>query len=200
MSLVTKISRAVGVVALGSALVGCDGLFNYIAERNLDDVNIEVETSGITQDVKIRRDAYGVPMIEADNIGDLAYGMGYSMAQDRLPEMVGMNLLSRGRLSEMAGPMALEMDIYMRTLGVTEIIEQRYAELNNDIKAHLQRFTDGVNAYIDSHEDRLPLELTLSDYQPEAWHASNTIGIFVLLNLGVGFNLHEIFWNFISTL
>lgn len=191
MSLINKISRAVGVVALGSTLVGCDGLFNHIAEKNLDDVNIEIETSGVAEDVKIRRDAYGVPMIEAASIGDLAYGMGYSMAQDRLAEMVGMNLLSRGRLSEMAGPMALEMDIYMRTLGVTQVIEQRYADLDADIKAHLQRFAEGVNAYIDSHEDRLPLELTLSDYEPEAWHASNTIGIFVLLNLGVGFNLHE---------
>jgi len=180
----------VGVMLMG-CLSGCDTLFEYFAEDNLDSPQGNVSLAGLEQPVELRRDDYGVPHIRAQSLSDLAFAMGYAMAQDRLAEMTGMNLLARGRLSEMAGPVALDMDKYMRTLGVTQIIEQRYDALDVEIKAHLQRFAAGVNAYINSHQNRLPLEMRLSGYQPEPWHASNTIGIFVLLNLGVGFNLHE---------
>ena len=172
-------------------LSGCDSLFGYLAEKNLDQPGTEVQVTGLQHEVAIRRDDFGVPYIKAETIADLAFGIGYAMAQDRLAEMTGMNLLARGRLSEMAGPMAVDMDVYMRTLGVTQVIEDRYAALSDELKQHLQHFSDGVNAYIQQHDDNLPLELTLSGYEPDAWHPSNTIGIFVLLNLGVGFNLHE---------
>lgn len=191
MTLPGIITRLVAVAALTAAMAGCDSLFNHLAENNLDPNSTELTLTGISAPLQIRRDDYGVPYIEADNISDLAFGMGYAMAQDRLAEMTGMNLLARGRLSEMAGAVAVDMDKYMRTLGVTAIIEQRYAALDDQLKQHLQHFSAGVNAYIEQHRDNLPLEMVISDYQPQAWQPSNTIGIFVLLNLGVGFNLHE---------
>ena len=125
------------------------------------------------------------------NATDLTFGVGYAMSEDRLAQMVSMNLLARGRLSEMAGEVALDMDIYMRTLGVPQIIEERYKSLSPELKEYLQSYADGVNAYIETHKKRLPLELRLSGYKPEPWQPENTIGLFVLLNLGVGFNLHE---------
>ncbi|UTW47348.1 penicillin acylase family protein [Bacterioplanoides sp. SCSIO 12839] len=191
MALVRVFGKAVGVVSLAMVLSGCDSLFGYLAEKNLDQPGTEVQVIGLQHEVAIRRDDFGVPYIKAETMSDLAFGIGYAMAQDRLAEMTGMNLLARGRLSEMVGPMAVDMDVYMRTLGVTQVIEDRYAALSDELKQHLQHFSDGVNAYIQQHDDNLPLELTLSGYEPAAWHPSNTIGIFVLLNLGVGFNLHE---------
>ena len=113
------------------------------------------------------------------------------MAEDRLAQMVSMNLLARGRLSEMVGPLGVDMDVYMRTLGVPQIIAERYQAVGDELKTHLTGFSAGVNAYIETHKDRLPLELTLNGYSPEPWQPENTIGLFVMLNLGVGFNLHE---------
>lgn len=173
------------------SLTACTPVFDWIAERNLDDENGETHVSGLKADVSIRRDDLGVPFIEAESLNDLAFGIGYAMAEDRLAQMVSMNLLARGRLSEMTGDVALDMDIYMRTLGVPQVIEDRYAALSPELKQLLQRFTEGVNAYTDSHKDRLPLELAINQYQPDSWQPSNTLGLFALLNLGVGFNLHE---------
>ncbi|WP_430462988.1 penicillin acylase family protein [Thalassolituus sp. LLYu03] len=173
------------------SLTACTPVFDWIAERNLDAEDGEVELSGLNAAVSIRRDELGVPFIEADSLNDLSFGIGYAMAEDRLAQMVSMNLLARGRLSEMTGALALDMDIYMRTLGIPQVIESRYAALSPELKQLLQRFAEGVNAYVETHADRLPLELAMNGYTPEAWQPSNTLGLFVLLNLGVGFNLHE---------
>ncbi len=179
------------LLAASTLLAGCGQVFDWISERNLDPSVGVVQVRGLQEDVSIRRDDYGVPFIEAQSLQDLTFGIGYAMAEDRLAQMVSMNLLARGRLAEMTGDIALDMDIYMRTLGIPQIIEERYAALSPELKQHLTGFAAGVNAYINSHRDRLPLELTINDYQPEAWQPANTLGLFVMLNLGVGFNLHE---------
>lgn len=184
-----KASLLVGTAAL--VLSGCSSLFNAIAKKNLDEPEGTVLLDGIAEPITVRRDDYGVPFIEAQSIEDLTFGVGYAMAEDRLAQMVSMNLLARGRLSEMAGEVALDMDIYMRTLGVPQIITERYETLSPELKEYLQGYADGVNAYIETHKKRLPLELKISGHKPEPWQPENTIGLFVLLNLGVGFNLHE---------
>ena len=184
-----KAGLLIGAASL--LLSGCASLFNMMAKKNLDTAEGTVVLDGIEQPVAIRRDDYGVPFIEAESINDLTFGVGYAMAEDRLAQMVSMNLLARGRLSEMAGEVALDMDIYMRTLGVPQIIEERYKTLSPELQGYLNGFASGVNAYIETHKKRLPLELKISGYKPEPWQAENTIGLFALLNLGVGFNLHE---------
>lgn len=186
---IIKAGLLIGTASL--MLAGCSSLFNSMAKKNLDSPVGTIVLEGIENSVSIRRDDYGVPFVEAQSITDLTFGVGYAMSEDRLAQMVSMNLLARGRLSEMAGEVAVDMDIYMRTLGVPHIIEERYKTLSPELKGYLQSYADGVNAYIETHKKRLPLELRLSGYTPEPWQAENTIGLFVLLNLGVGFNLHE---------
>src|SRR5690554_7322484 len=89
------------------------------------------------------------------------------MSEDRLAQMISMNLLARGRLSEMAGEVALDMDIYMRTLGVPNIIKERYESMSPELKAYLQSYANGVNAYIETHKKRLPLELRSEEHTSE---------------------------------
>lgn len=188
-----KNSFKFSVLALISCLSlgGCSTLFDWIAKKNYGAATGVVVLAGLTAPVSINRDEFGVPFVEASNVGDLSFGIGYAMAEDRLAQMVSMNLLARGRLSEMAGALTVDMDKYMRIIGVPQVIAARYALVSPELKSHLESFSAGVNAYIDTHQDRLPLEFVLNGYTPEPWQAENTLGLFVLLNLGVGFNIHE---------
>ena len=181
----------VAVMAASLALSGCSTLFNWVAQKNLDEPSGEVLLVGPQQEITIRRDDYGVPFVEAQNLNDLTFGVGYASAEDRLAQMVSMSLLAQGRLAEMAGDVALDMDIYMRTLGVPQLMKDRYQSISPELRSYLQSYADGVNAYIETHKNRLPLELKLTGYQPEPWQPENTLGLFAILNLGVGFNLHE---------
>uniref|UniRef100_A0A1I7YCB5 Penicillin acylase family protein n=1 Tax=Steinernema glaseri TaxID=37863 RepID=A0A1I7YCB5_9BILA len=63
---------------------------------------------GLAQNVSVRRNALGMPLIESSSFHDALFTLGYVHAGDRIGQMVGMRLLAQGRLAEMAGPDALE--------------------------------------------------------------------------------------------
>ena len=151
----------------------------------------QLAVAGLAAPVSVRRDAYGVPLIEAQSVEDLSFAAGYVMAQDRYNQMIGMTLSAQGRLAEMAGPVALPMDRYMRTLGVRRIAEAHYRQLTPELQTALARFSAGVNAWAGAHRDRLPLSLRLSGYVPEDWAPMNSMDIYMLLNLGLALNLHQ---------
>ncbi|MGH8491673.1 MAG: penicillin acylase family protein [Moraxellaceae bacterium] len=157
----------------------------------MDKPSGEVKVAGLGDAVAISRDSFGVPRIEALNDADLAFGMGYAMASDRLAQMVSYSLTAQGRLSEMTGPASRDLDIYMRTLGLRRIAERQLGAASPRLKRQLDSFSAGVNAWIFSHKDKLPFEFSSSGYQPEPWAPVNSMDIFALLNLGLSLNLNE---------
>lgn len=151
----------------------------------------ELKVAGLGESVAISRDSMGVPRIEAMNDADLAFGMGYAMASDRLAQMVSYSLTAQGRLAEMTGPASRDLDVYMRTLGLRRIAERQLEAASPRLKRQLDSFSSGVNAWIFSHKDKLPFEFSSTGYQPEPWAPVNSMDIFALLNLGLSLNLNE---------
>lgn len=171
-------------------LPGCDAM-DLLLRSTVESEEGEVRLTGLTAPVTIQRDELGVPRIEAASEGDLAFGMGYVMASDRLAQMVSYSLVAQGRMSEMAGPVTRDLDVYMRTLGVRRNAEQQMAQVSPALQKNLQRFADGVNAWVQAHKDRLPLDFRLSGYTPEPWTPVNSMDVFAMLNLGLSLNLPE---------
>ncbi len=122
---------------------------------------------------------------------DLATAIGYVHATDRLTQMIGMKLVSQGRISEMAGPSTLNLDIYLRTLNLKQAAENMYKNISPERLHLLNRYGDGVNAYINAHTDNLPPGLALAGYTPEPWQPIDTLMIFTLVTLSLSCNLHE---------
>lgn len=183
----------VGLCAVLFATVwfGAEPLARRQAAASIDAPTGRLVLPGLAAPVSIRRDALGVPLVEAQTVGDLAFATGYVMAEDRLAQMVGMSLTAQGRLAEMAGAPAFPLDVYMRTLGVRRIAEAHLRQVPPEMQAHLLRFADGVNAWVDAHRERLPFGLASAGYVPEAWTPANSMDIYVLLNLGLSLNLHQ---------
>lgn len=145
----------------------------------------------LTEDAAIRRDKLGIPVVEAQNRHDLSYTAGYTMAADRLAQMVSFSLLGQGRLAEMAGKAALDIDIFIRTLCLPKIAEKQVKQLSPQTHRMLEDFSEGVNAYINTHKDRLPPDFRITGYTPEPWEPVNSLNVFNVLNLGLSFNLSE---------
>ena len=154
-------------------LAGCSNFLNYTLKDTVESDNGVTKVEGLKEKVVVRRDDLGIPLIEAANFDDLAYATGYVMASDRLAQMVSYSLLGQGRLSEMAGKLTLDIDMYVRTIGIDQAAKRDYEQLSDDLKSRLEAFSEGVNAYIDSHKDRLPLDFKLSGYVPEPWKPIN---------------------------
>ena len=88
---------------------------------------------------------------------------------------------AEGELSEIFGDRTLRMDIESRTLGFPQVAAKALADLSPDERRLLDSYTRGVNAFIESHRDRLPLEFLLLRYQPQPWREIDSVA--VALNL-----------------
>ncbi len=172
-----------GIVALCLLLGSCTTLIDRHFKGQLDASQRHITIAGLKDTVTVRRDAYGIPFVEAKNMEDMAMAVGYVHASDRLAQMIGMKLISEGRLSEMAGPAVLNLDIYMRTMNLKGAAETLYKNINAENLRLLEFYSKGVNAYLNQHKDKLPPGLALAGYKPEAWQPIDSVKIFALVNL-----------------
>jgi penicillin amidase len=111
--------------------------------------------------VTVIRDKWGVPHIYADNPHDLFFAEGYVHAQDRLWQMEFWRRIGAGRLSEVLGKSTLSNDLFIRTIGWRRASEADYQLLGPSERDVLQSFADGVNAFINTLRDNLPIEFTI---------------------------------------
>lgn len=132
---------------------------------------------GLKARVEVRRDARGVPHIRAQSLDDLLFAQGYVTAQDRLWQMDLSRRLAHGDLSEIFGERALKLDIENRTLGFRQASERAVGELSPDSRLMLEAYTRGVNAFISTHQDRLPVEFLMLRYRPRPWQEKDSIAV-----------------------
>jgi penicillin amidase len=79
--------------------------------------------AGLGGEVTITRDVNGVPHIKAATRGDVAAGLGFAHAQDRLWQMEVSRMAGQGRLSELFGDATISTDIWLRTMAISEAAE-----------------------------------------------------------------------------
>ncbi|HEV2234558.1 MAG TPA: penicillin acylase family protein [Terriglobia bacterium] len=175
------------LVALCVALVACAAWYVYSRiHRSLPQLDGTIQVGGLKARVEVRRDARGVPHLSAQSLEDLFFAQGYVTAQDRLWQMDLSRRLAFGELSEIFGERVLSLDIENRTLGFRQVAERAVQELDTDSQKLLAAYTRGVNAFISTHSDRLPVEFLLLRYKPRPWEVMDSFG--VALNMAKALN------------
>lgn len=97
--------------------------------------------------VQIYRDAYGVPIVYADTVRDVWYGVGYAIAQDRLFLMDAVRRMGAGTFAELAGCSSIPADIQQRTGTYSDAEYQSFFDrLSQDAKDAVLGYVDGANA------------------------------------------------------
>ena len=145
----------------------------------------KINLAGITESVVIDRDEYGIPHIQANNIYDSIFAQGFVEAQDRLWQMEYRRRFANGTLAEILGEAGVRIDRAIRTLGIDDLAQTAYELLSPEVKAIIDGYADGVNAYLASISE-LPPEFALLGYEPESWLPTDTLGIIQLQNYLVG--------------
>jgi penicillin amidase len=125
--------------------------------------------------VSVVYDRQGTPHIRADSLDDALFAQGYVTAQDRLFQMDGLRRLAAGDLAEVFGPAFLEGDREARRLRFRRIAEEAYLTLPPADRAALAAYARGVNFYLATHLQSLPLEFTLLGYQPRPWSVVDSL-------------------------
>lgn len=142
-------------------------------------VSGEQDLSGLKSEVKVYRDKFGVPHIEAQNNLDAYRALGYLQASDRLFQMELLRRIGSGRLSEVLGAELLKTDILLRSLrlksGAKEIIKNNMATWPKELVQETNAFLEGINFYI-KHMP-LPLEFHLLGIEPEPFTLEDSIAV-----------------------
>jgi penicillin G amidase len=140
-------------------------------------LNGTVRLQGLQGKVEVLRDTHGVPHIRAASLDDLMFAQGYVTAQDRLWQMDLTRRIAQGRLSELFGSRTLYSDIENRTLGLKQAAGRGVKELDPEEQKLLRDYARGVNAFISTHQDRLPIEFLLLRYHAEPWQESDSLEV-----------------------
>jgi len=168
---------------LAISVCGCiSGLWKYKANPDpaLAKYDGEIKAPSMKGTAHIYRTEYGVPHFYADNDYDLFFAIGYAQAQDRLFQMVLFRAVAEGRTAELFGKMKIPgasfkgfpidtmvIDRQQRTMGMKFVGEAGAAlleEYDPEVYETLQAYSDGVNHYIDTHDDwkELPVEFQIT--------------------------------------
>ncbi|MBI4853297.1 MAG: penicillin acylase family protein [Acidobacteria bacterium] len=149
----------------------------------------ELKVKGVSQEVRVIRDKWGVPYVTAKNINDLAFAQGYVTAQDRLWQMDLLRRAAKGELSAVLGAgdknSTLEVDKLHRSLGLKRTVEKDLPKLPKQLQQMLSSYSQGVNAYIESHKDKLPLEFNLLGYKPDLWQPIDSLVVGKLMAISL---------------
>ena len=137
----------------------------------------EIPTAGPLGRVRIRRDRWGIPHVEARDDHDLFFGFGYAIAQDRLFQLDNLRRRAHGRLAEVLGTGALASDVLYRTLDLGRVAEDEWRGLPTGDRDLLSSYAAGVNALIDATRERPPIEFDLLDYRPEPWSPTDSLAV-----------------------
>jgi penicillin amidase len=162
----------VGIIAILIIInpFGASPLNNYTKEGNL-------VLPGLKEPVSVHRDEKGMAFIYARNAEDLFMAQGFVTAQDRLFQMELTRLFASGRIAELAGEKARDLDIRMRTLGFHRNAEKHAKLLNEKTRIFLQKYVDGVNMFIETRPRNIHLEFKLAGIKPSLWTIADSLAI-----------------------
>ena len=147
----------------------------YFIRGPLPQTEGEIRIPGLREKVIVHRDRWGVPHIYASSEHDLFIVQGFVQAQDRLWQMETNRRLAEGRLSEIFGTKAVEVDRLLRTLGLMRAAKAELAGYDHHTREILENFSAGVNGFIQAQGDLLPLEFKLTGTKPEPWRPEDSV-------------------------
>ena len=147
-----------------------------------------VALPGLSAETRVWRDGYGTPHIFAANLDDAARALGYLHASERLYQMEINRRVGQGRVAEIAGADLVNVDRFIRTLGLYPLAQSSFAALSPWAQQRLQAYADGVNAFLDSHRNALPPEFLILGDKPEPWTPADSLVWGKLMSLQLSSN------------
>jgi penicillin amidase len=141
----------------------------------------DLHLAGLSAPVIVRRDAHGVPHIDAATQEDLFFAQGYVTAQDRLWQMDVLRRNANGDLAEVMGRSLVRHDTVQRVFQFRNTAQRIYANLAGADRTRLDAYARGVNQFIVQHPDALPPEFVLLHYRPKPWSGADSLSIGVAM-------------------
>ena len=178
--------RFAGAALAAVVLSSCALLTPLPPRTSLSDRLAAMPRAGLslTAPVTIHWNDNQVPFIEAKSDEDLAYALGLVHAHLRLGQMEVMRRISQGRIAEMGGPIATDIDHSLRILDVGRAVPEIVATMPPESRRWLASFVAGVN-YYQAQVDPLPHEFAVLGFEREPWTVEDVMTVGRLASVDV---------------
>lgn len=153
-----------------------------------------LKLKGLTEEVSVYFDEYGVPHIEAQNLEDLVRATGFVQARYRFFQLDILRHFATGRISELVGEQGIlgsttvEFDLAMRGWGFQEKAKVDLATLPELDRNIMLAFTDGVNQ---GREQFPTIEHKILGHDPAPWRVEDTLIVSLLQGWSVTHNWEQ---------
>lgn len=145
--------------------------FGKLSTANL---NTNISSSFIENDVVVARDQYGVVSIEADNRLDAAFAMGYVHAQERYFQMDLLRKSAAGELASIFGSGAINTDSSRRLHRIRSRAQAIFEQLPLEEQELLERYAAGANMGLSDLSVK-PWEYIMLGVSPELWQPVDSL-------------------------
>ncbi|GAB3501157.1 penicillin acylase family protein [Spirosoma knui] len=172
IALIWALNRPWGSVPAFGPLLSPFAGFWQNAETINSNTDEAIKLNGTKAPVTVVFDDLAIPHVFAQNDHDAYFAQGYLTAWDRLWQMEFQTHAAAGRVAEIVGDRALELDRYNRRLGMGFGAEKAVKAMLADPRSResIEAYTAGINAYIKQLKPaQFPLEYKLLGYAPEPW-------------------------------
>ncbi|HVH19953.1 MAG TPA: penicillin acylase family protein [Myxococcota bacterium] len=142
-----------------------------------------IALAGLKHPVAVRRDAHGVPHIEAQDESDGWFALGFVHAQDRLAQMLWLRQVANGRAAASVGRRALPSDRLTRTLDFAGLARRDLRKLPARARRVLEAFAAGADARLAQIRDggeRAPVDVARLALPLDPWEPADSLAILKL--------------------
>ncbi len=171
-----RIQRTVAAVLMGSLLSGC-ALLTPLPRKSAVEQRLAAfptENLPLEGTVTIHWDEHQIPFIEAEHDADAAFALGLVHAHLRLGQMVLVKRIAQGRISEMGGPLANDIDHGLRLLDFGRAAPAIVEAMPPATRIWVDRFVAGINHY-QATAETLPIEYSILGLNREPWTAEDVV-------------------------
>lgn len=193
-ALIFKISKILFVLVfiLGIAFLLCKSSTNFSGG------DILIEEKDLLHDlVKIHTDEHGFPHIKANNIEDSFFAIGFVQAKERLWQMEFLRRLARGKLSEIFGEKTLELDRFIRSIGMNYVSEKNaeFYMYNSENYRTFQKYIDGINYYATYYPLPIEYKITFNSNNFKYWELADSVAIANLVTFTLSQDWENEIWH-----
>ncbi|WP_204623521.1 penicillin acylase family protein [Crenalkalicoccus roseus] len=172
------------LLALAALLPGCAALSPRPVGIEQRLAALPREGLALQRPVTIRWNDHLVPWIEAETDADLAFALGLVHGHLRGAQIALLRMVARGRLSEIAGPLARDIDHALRILDFGRAAPAVEAAWPPETREFVAAFLAGLN-HATLRSGRPPPEFALLGLSPEPYTAADMLAIGRLAGLDI---------------
>ncbi len=163
-------------------------LLRLLFGRRLPLTQGTLRVPGLQANVRIQRDRWGIPHIEADNDLDACFAIGFCHGQDRPFQLELFLRAVRGTLCELVGRGALPIDRLSRRIGFHRAAAEQWPLLDAEVRDMIEAYAGGVAAGVTHGLPRRPHEFVLLGSRPTPWTPLDSLGVVKLISFTLASN------------